>query len=93
MTVLTVTLMTTMSLHHLWAQLPATRIFPKGSTIPFTFYNDHAIPLMLDSDAETHVTLAHHIGLPVSKSSQRAYQADGVTTMDVGGETCYSQQG
>lgn len=53
------------------------------------FYNEHPVKLTLDTGATTNlVTLdfAKSVDLPVKPTSQSAYQADGVTPLDVVGE-------
>ena len=56
------------------------------------FYKHDVVNIMLDTGAE--VTLirqcvAQYLGLKVKKTSQKAFQADGVTPLDVVGETSF----
>jgi hypothetical protein len=54
------------------------------------YYRQCPVRLTIDTGATTNMvraSLASHIGLPVTKASQMARQADGITPLDVVGET------
>ena len=54
------------------------------------FHDHHQIRVIVDSGAETNMireSIAYGIGARVTKSSQAVYQADGVSPLDVRGET------
>ena len=70
---------------------PVTRRV-NASQSPFlhAFYSHHPLRLTIDTGAETNMmraSLARHIGVKVTKSSQTALQADGRTPLAVVGET------
>ena len=55
------------------------------------FYKHYPVQLTLDIGAETSMmksSLARSIGTPITKSSQQALQAGGLTPLAVVGETC-----
>ena len=73
---------------------PSTRrVQIKQSPYIMTFYNHHQIKITVDSGAEVNMvkeSVAVSIGAPISKSSQIAYQADGVSPLQVAGETKFT---
>lgn len=53
------------------------------------YYNKHTVKIVLDSGATTNMvkkSFASSIGLSIKPTSQKAYQADGITPLDVVGE-------
>ena len=66
------------------------RVSTKQSPHFKAFYKHYPIQLTLDTGAETNIiksSLAHFIGAPITKSSQQALRADGLTPLAVDGET------
>ena len=71
-------------------QLSSRRVLVKQSPFLHTFYRHHTVKVTLDSGAETNMireSVARAIGANVSKSSQVAVQADGLSPLVVRGET------
>ena len=68
----------------------ARRVETKQSPYLHVFSSHHALKITLDSGAEINLikqSIAHKIAAPVLPTTQIAYQANGVTPMDVVGET------
>ena len=66
------------------------RVGVKRSPSFYAFYKQHPLQLTLDTGAELNMlraSVAKHIGAKVTKSSQKALQADGKTPLSVVGET------
>ena len=71
-------------------QLSSRRVLVKQSLFLHTFYRHHTVKMTLDSGAETNMireSIARAIGANVSKLSQVAVQADGLSPLVVRGET------
>ncbi len=54
------------------------------------FYGSHSVKITIDSGAETNTikaAIAHQIGAPIMKTTQKALQADGQSSLAVVGET------
>ena len=68
----------------------ARRVETKQSPYLHVFSSHHALKTTLDSGAEINLikqSIAHQIAAPVLPTTQIAYQANGVTPMDIVGET------
>lgn len=66
------------------------RVSTKQSPFFKAFHNHHAVQLTLDTGAEISMikaSTAEYIGARISKSNQSALQADGVTPLEIIGET------
>ena len=66
------------------------RVVTKQSPTLRAFYNHHPLVLTLDTGAEISMmksSVAREIGAKISKSNQSALQADGVTPLEILGET------
>ena len=69
---------------------PARRVATRQSPYFKAFYRSHPVQLTIDSGAETNMIslrTAKYLEADIDKSSQVARQADGVTSMDIVGET------
>ena len=72
------------------ARSVSLRVSTKQSPHFKAFYKHCRVQLILDTGAETSMiksSLARSIGAPITKSSQQALQADGMTPLAVVGET------
>ena len=72
------------------ARSVSRRVSTKQSPHFKAFYKYYPVQLTLDTGAETSMiksSLARSIGAPITKSSQQALQADGLTPLAVVGET------
>ncbi|CAH3035332.1 unnamed protein product, partial [Porites lobata] len=72
------------------ARSVSRRVSTKQSPHFKAFYKHYPVQLTLDTGAETSMiksSLARSIGAPITKSSQQALQADGLTPLAVVGET------
>ena len=67
------------------------RVNTKSSPHFSAFFKQHPLRITLDTGAETNMirsSVAHYVGANIKKSNQIALQADGITPLDVQGETC-----
>jgi len=75
------------------AQNQCMRVTTEPSPFINAFYNNHSVKILLDTGATVNLineSLANFLRLPISPSSQTAKQADGISDLNVKGETRFS---